>query len=145
MRILDTTAINFILREKVTLEGDYFVTQDIENEMMIAEFIWKRKIPNNIKNIFSRSDVSESLYLKNYFEILNKHGGRSFFNMTGLGDISILTLLKTLTESKKDKPPQLPIPEFKEKISVYVGDDGLKKRIKNEVGEQVEILPPEQI
>ena len=39
--------------------------------------------------------VDKAQYLEHYKDMLNKYGGRSFYNMTGFGDISVLALLKT--------------------------------------------------
>jgi hypothetical protein len=146
MKILDTTTINHILKNNLILEDTYFITPCIEDEMLTSEMVWGKKAPSNIKNISNEEFFDESLYLKNYFYILNKYGGRSFFNMTGFGDVSIISLVKTLVESIKNTPQnQLPLPEFKEEIIVYTSDDGLSKKIISEVGNDVRLLLSNEI
>lgn len=146
MKILDTTTINHILEKNLSLEEVYFITPDVEDEMLTAELVWDRKVPSNVKNIFQESFFDEPEYLKNYFDMLNKHGGKSFFNMTGFGDISIISLAKTLVDAeKKTSQQRLPLDRFSEEICIYVGDAGLTKRIKKEVGMVVKILLPTQL
>ena len=134
MKILDTVTINYILEKDLSLEGDYFVTPDIENEVSVAEIVWNKKIPKNIKSILSKDDFDEASFVKNYFYVLNKYGGRSFFNMTGFGDISLITLAKTLVESKDFNEKQSSLfPWFKQQIEIFTLDRGLKKKVFQEV------------
>ncbi len=146
MKILDTTTINHILQNNLSPQGTYFMTPDVEDEMLTAELMWNKKVPSNVKNISQESFFDESEYLKNYFIMLNKHGGKSFFNMTGFGDISIISLVKTLVDAEnKTSQQRLPLEGLSEEISIYSSDSGLTKRIKKEVGTSVKILLPTQL
>ena len=143
MKILDTTAINHIFKENVLLEDTYFITPCISDEMVTAEIVHDKKAPANIKNIFEENSFNQALYVKNYFEMLNKHGNRSFFNMSGLGDISIIALAKTLVEAEKSAvQTTLPFAEYKEEIIIYTSDDPLKTKIVSEVGTAVKVIAP---
>lgn len=146
MKILDSSALNYIFDNNLTFYENYYITPDIKDELFVLEFIKNKKAPTNIKNIFDETFVDELLYLKNYRLMLNKHRGRSFFNMGGFGDISIITLVKTLVDmEKKYQSERLPMIEFEEKIIVYLDDKGLRKRIKKEVGDVAILLLPKDL
>ncbi|HZX73905.1 MAG TPA: hypothetical protein VFE57_05775 [Cyclobacteriaceae bacterium] len=141
MKILDTTTINHIFKNNIRLQGRYFITPCVGDEMVTAEIVWNRKAPSNIKDIFQEDSFDKAMYLRHYFDMLNKHGDRSFFNMSGFGDISIIALAKTLLETEKSVIQNtLPFKEYKEEIIIYTSDGGLKKRITDEVGTGVKIL-----
>lgn len=143
MKILDTTTINYIFKNNVLLEDTYFITPCISDEMVTAEIVHNKKAPANIKNIFEENSFNQALYVKNYFEVLNKHGDRSFFNMSGLGDISIIALAKTLVEMETSEvQTTLPFAIYKKEIIIYTSDNPLKAKILSEVGTIVKILPP---
>ncbi|MFA5248257.1 MAG: hypothetical protein WC415_03355 [Patescibacteria group bacterium] len=140
MNILDTSAlINYIEKSNALPKAVYFITSDIENEIFTTEIDFNTEINDNIRVISENSFFNESRYLNNYYYILNKHSGRSFYNMTGFGDISIMALIKTLIEAEKDCfQQQLPLKELKENLVVYVDDIGLKKRIVKEFKQDIE-------
>ena len=141
MKILDTTTINYIFKENIILEDIYFITPCIEDEIATVEIIWGKKVPSNIRNIFEENSFNQALYIKNYFEMLNKHGNKSFFNMSGFGDISIIALAKTLIDIEKTAiQSSLPFIEYKEEIIIYTSDNGLKNKIKTEVGTSVKVM-----
>ncbi|MBP6866059.1 MAG: hypothetical protein KBC12_00775 [Candidatus Pacebacteria bacterium] len=143
MKIIDTTAISHIFKENIFLEDTYFITPCISDEMVTTEIVYDKKAPTNVKNIFEENSFDQALYVKNYFEMLNKHGDRSFFNMSGLGDISIIALVKTLVEMEKSATQtKLPFLEYKEEIIVYTSDNPLKTKIESEVGTKVKVLLP---
>lgn len=144
MKLLDSTTINYILENDIQLNDEYFVTPDVEQEISIAELVWKKKVPKSIKNIFTMDSFDESKYIKNYFDVLNKYGGCSFFNMTGFGDISLISLSKTLLEQDK-RVQKLPLSWFNDVLDIYTDDVGLSKRLKKEVGDKVKIHNSNQI
>jgi len=146
MKLIDTSTINQVLKNNISLREDYFITPDIEQEMLVALTILKKSIPSHIKNITIDNRFDEASYIKNYFEMLNKYGGRSFFNMTGFGDISLIALAKTILEAlEKINRQALPLPGFLEQVEIYVEDGGLRKRIKQEVGSQIKLYKASQI
>jgi hypothetical protein len=128
MKILDNSAINFILKQNIDLDRSdvFYVTEDVNNEAELAAFLQKKLLARNIVSINQYHSFREDLYYKNYKEMLNKHRGRSFFNMTGIGDISILAAVKTIFECWGRI---LPIPGMGETIDVYVDDRGLINRL----------------
>jgi hypothetical protein len=75
----------------------------------------------------------EAKYLKFYQICLNEMSGRSFFNLTGLGDVSIVATLMTIREcfaeiaaSELFDPTEI--------ITVFTADVGLRKRIESRFG-----------
>lgn len=132
MKLLDTDTINDILLNNIALSCDYFITPDIEQEASVAEIVYNKKMPKSIKIIYSQDDFDESLYIKNYFIALNQYVKRSFFNMKGFGDVSMIALVKTLVEIKNSKSQTLPIPSLNEDIEVYTGDNNLQKALRKE-------------
>lgn len=144
MNILDTTAINYILKSDVLLNATYFITPDIEDEALAAEIALNKKMSPVIKNIINENFFNEVEYIKNYFYVLNKYGGRSFFNMTGFGDISIISLAKTLVGTIKNSQ-QAPLPGLEDEVIIYLSDVSLRSKIIKEVGGQVKLFAPEDI
>jgi hypothetical protein len=140
MKILDSSTINYILENNVNLKGVYYITPDIENEISAARIVLDKQILSNIKNILAVGDdfLSESVYLRNYFYILNKYGGRSFYNMTGFGDVSILAAVKSLIDQEeKNTQKKLPLFNISSQIFVYLEDEDFKKKAKKEFGKRV--------
>jgi len=131
MKLLDTSAINYVLKNDLHLEEDYFITSDIEEEKATAEISLGKVLSGNIKNILENVRFPKHLYIKNYFHALNKNKDikRSFFNMTGFGDVSLMALIQTLQTLSSGEAQQLPIPGISQKIIVYVDDSSLIKAI----------------
>ena len=131
MRILDTNSINYVLGNLRSLHEVYFISPDIKDESELAELVHGKTMPAKIKEISKEPIFDEALYFKYYKEMLNKYGGRSFYNMTGFGDISILALLKTLDHAFK-KRPQAQLPGMQEEMLLFTEDQGLRKKIAKE-------------
>lgn len=145
MKLLDTTTINYIMKNNISISGEYFITPDIEEEMLVAEIALDKKSPPNIKSVLLRNGFDEALYVKNYFTALNKYGGKSFFNMTGFGDISLIALVMTLIEITQLMGTQSMLPGLSEQIDVYTGDVGLEKKLKKVVSANVNLFKPDEI
>jgi hypothetical protein len=131
MKLIDSNTLNHIFNNNLKLEDTYYLAPDVKDESEIVEQIFNRKLPDNIKPISNEVMFDESVYLKNYEEMINKHEGRSFYNMTGFGDISILALLKTLQEYFQNQPRKL-FQDMEEELIIYTEDGPLKTRIENE-------------
>lgn len=138
MKILDTNAVNHILKHRLNLDDNYFITDDIREEAEIAEFVIGRRLSSNVELASNSSFFDRTLYLAHYKNMLNKHSGRSFYNMTGFGDISILALLKTAEESAKTQA-QGRLFETDEELEVFTEDRRLIEKIKKET-KQTKIL-----
>lgn len=142
MKILDNTAINFIFDSNTILSKNeiFYTTDDLQSEAELTSFIKNKPLPKNLENISKSVFFDEINYYKNYKEMLNKYGNRSFSNMTGFGDISILATIKTVLEKIKNIP-RLPIPGLGENIEIFVSDGSLKKKIATEfLGEIIVII-----
>ena len=139
MRLLDNDAINYVLMNDISLEGEYFVTPDVEEEMSVAEIVHKKKAPRQIRSLALRHRFDEALYLKNYFDTLNQYGRRSFFGMRGFGDVSIVAAVRTLVQAKNNGSKTLPLPGIDDGIEVYTGDEYLTKTLRKEFSNNLEI------
>lgn len=134
MNILDTTALDYMTKQEVLPAGFCCISPDIQEEY---DSWHDKKLPKNVRNICDVEGFDEALYLRNYQVMLNKHRGRSFYNMTGFGDISVLALLATQRELDAAK---LPLDE----LLVVSGDGPLSARIRKEFSNEIRILTPEE-
>lgn len=131
MKILDTNAVNHILKNSVTLSDDYFFTDDIQEETEIAEAVIGRRLSSKVTSVSESPFFDRALYLAHYKNMLNKHGGRSFYRMSGFGDISILALLKTVEDVVKEQAKSR-LFSTEEELEVFTEDQPLIKKIKKE-------------
>ncbi len=130
MNILDTNGISYIFAKNIRLNNVYYITPDVKAESEITELVFAKILPTNIREISKESFFDGSKYLAQYRSMLNKYRGRSFYNMTGFGDISILALLKILDDGISDTRGQVSL--FREDIFVFTGDVSLRKKIEDE-------------
>lgn len=92
MKILDTNGLDYMVKSAMTAKGLLHITPDIREEY---ETWHETPLPHNVVDVFDEKWFDPAAYLQSYQLMLNKHGGRSFYNMSGFGDISILALLRT--------------------------------------------------
>jgi hypothetical protein len=104
MKILDTSALDYAEKNDIALTGQFFITPDILDEFEVGH---DKRPARNVRNIFEVVEFNRAKYLGSYKAMLNAHGGRSFYNMTGFGDISILALLATLKTTSAQTLPGL--------------------------------------
>lgn len=124
MKILDNNALNHIHKNRIRIDEDFIITTDIQDEF---ESAFDADLPSSIRDITKEEGFDNAAYIRNYKEMLNKYGGRSFYNMTGIGDISILALLKTQKElSSKQFPTMI------DGCTVIIRDHKLENKIKAE-------------
>jgi hypothetical protein len=138
MKLLDSSAISYILERNISPKSEYFITPDIAQEMEVAELVYNRGVSKNIKNITVQSGFDEAVYLNNYYSVLNKYSKRSFFNMSGFGDVSLVALTITLLQHEAQNT-RLPLPGFDNDILVYTNDDHLKSKIISETKNMVKV------
>lgn len=128
MNLIDTNAVTYIFESGIQTEEIYYMAPEVIEETEMTEAIFDKKLSQNIVNISRYDFFEETSYIDFYKRMLNKHHGKSFFNMTGFGDISILatihTIFKVLIEQKQKRLFDLP-----ESISIFTNDGGLKKRV----------------
>jgi len=142
--IMDSSAILYIVNNEIHMDGDYYITPDIEDEISINEISTGRRISEyiNLKSYEELVGIEEASYLFNYQYVLNKYSGKSFYNMTGFGDISLIALAKTIiSKTNSDKQPVL-LKEYESNVVVYSNDRGFIKRIRQELGNQTTINDP---
>lgn len=141
MNIVDTNGIQHIFVSNLTPREEYYLVPDVEEEVEMTQLIHGRRLPANIFEIGQTGDFNQAIYLKHYKNILNKYGGRSFYNMTGFGDVSILAALLMLIEIFENRV-QTQLFNVSERITVYTSDARLTTRIGQELaGKDVEVRP----
>lgn len=128
MNLIDTNAVNYVLETSFQCKDIYYLAPEVQEEVEETLNRSSKQLPTTIIDVESYSCFNGWLYLDFYKKMLNKHDGRSFFNMTGFGDISILATIHTVLEFQ-----QLPL--FP--LYVFTDDHGLTKRIAAEFPETV--------
>ena len=133
MNLIDTNGIVYVFKHSIDLSDDYLLAPDVKDESEVSEIVHEKRLPDCIFEISETDLFDQAIYLKHYQIMLNKHPDRSFFNMTGFGDISILASIHMLLEMfTKRKTEELFDPT--EDIDIYTGDVPLIKKINKEFG-----------
>ena len=141
MNILDTNGVSHILTSSLVLQDDYFLVPDVVEEVEMTQLVHGRRIPSKVLQVDSIDLFDEAIYLDHYKATLNKYGGRSFYNMTGFGDVSIIATLHMLM-SVFERQKQMQLFDNSERVVVYTGDSKLTTKIQTEfAGKDVMVLP----
>lgn len=128
MNIVDTNGVDRILGNNIILQNDYLLAPDVSEEVEMTQLVHGRRIPRRVLEATQHPLFNEAIYLNHYNRILNKYGGRSFYNMTGFGDVSILATLHMFMDVfQAQAAVQLFDPT--EQILVYTNDTGLTAKI----------------
>lgn len=145
MNIIDTNGVSHIFNNRISLKEEYFLVPEVTEEVEMTQLIHRRTVPPKVLEIIAVDEFDEVIYLDHYKQMLNKHGGRSFFNMTGFGDISILATLHTvLAVFAIQKAERLFDPT--EQIVVFTNDARLTGRISTEFsGKNIVVKPVSDI
>lgn len=141
MNIIDTNGISYILENNIVLQHTYYLVPDVAEEVEMTQLVQGRRIPPRVLEVDQTALFDEAIYIDYYNKMLNKYGGRSFYNMTGFGDVSIIATLHMLMDIfEQQKSSQLFDPT--EQIIVYTGDVGLSAKIVAELtGKDVVVKP----
>lgn len=141
MNIVDTNGISHIFTNNLTLQEDYYLVPDVVEEVEMTQLVHGRRIPHRVLEIMQTHYFDEAIYLDHYNKTLNKYGGRSFYNMTGFGDVSIIATLHMLMDVF-DGQRQGQLFDLSEQIVVYTNDTRLTANINTEfAGKDVVVLP----
>jgi hypothetical protein len=97
MNLIDTNGITRILRNRLRLTEDYYLAPDVVDESELAQLVHGGQIPRRVQHLAELDTFDMVVYLDQYKRILNAYGGRSFYNMTGFGDVSILAGIHAVT------------------------------------------------
>lgn len=139
IRLIDTNALSYLLENRLILTQKYYLAPEVESEAQITQNIFNEQLTSNYLSINTYEYFNEARYFHHFKEMLNKHNGFSFFNMTGMGDISILASLHTVLEVYDSEARESLFPPER-KIYVYTEDLGLRKKIPREFKEEAIIL-----
>jgi hypothetical protein len=141
MNILDTNGINEILDRDINLDEEYYITPDVSEEADLTQIIRNKVLSKKVKPIDKYRYFDYSIYLDQYQRALNSYSGKSFYNMTGFGDVSIVAALHTLTQELEriNKGQLFPVGET---INVFTTDRGLIRRIKNDFDDLIVSVRP---
>lgn len=131
MNLIDTNAINHVLGSNLRVRETYYLAPDVREESEITEIVHGRRLSTNFKDASLHWLFDGRLYIQHYKDMLNRHSGRSFYNMTGFGDISILALIATIRDANTSAQPTL-FPETERAVSLYTEDGPLIKKIEHE-------------
>ncbi len=131
MKLLDTNGVNYVLSNKAALSDRYYLVPDVKDESEVAELIHARRVPEQIFDITGTPFFNEGVYLNHYNTALNAHNIRSFFNMTGFGDISIIAAIHMLLDVFAEKNDER-LFDISEAIEVYTSDGPLRTKIATE-------------
>lgn len=133
MKLIDTNGVNHILANNIALNETYFLVPDVKDESEVTELIHNRRLPPELVEVTSTPIFNEAVYLDHYNTALNTHNIRSFFNMTGFGDISIMATIQMILESFVTQRPEQ-LFDVSEVIEVYTNDGPLTTKITNAFG-----------
>lgn len=122
MILLDTGALEYFVSNQVDSDGEYSTTFDVRAEFEVKD---GRRLPRQVRDLWEVDGFDRGLFLRCYKDMLNAHGGSSFYNMTGFGDVSILAVIKMtqVEEGAKLLPND---------ITVVTTDGPLAKRVRKE-------------
>lgn len=141
MKIIDNNGINYVITNDIHLVEIFSVTPDVKEECEVEY----SKLPRNIYPLFDEEWFDNAAYLVNYQEVLNRRDSRSFYNMTGFGDVSIVAALMTLKASCTGM-----LPAMIEEHVVITDDRDLTRQIKaefnnatNEFDQKVQVIRPQ--
>jgi hypothetical protein len=128
MKILDNTALNYVMKNRLELDGDYVITPDVKDEYEAGH---DTPLPAAIRLVTELGQFDEATYLNHYQAMLNSYKKRSFYNMRGFGDVSILALLHATKESSSGR-----LPTMIEGVTVVTSDDKLTAYIRAEFSDE---------
>jgi|AntRauTorckE6833_2_1112554.scaffolds.fasta_scaffold03282_11 hypothetical protein len=131
MNLIDTVGVNHIFTDAIKLADNYYLAPDISDEVEMTEIIHNKHVPEEIKSVAELDEFNESVYIHQYRLALNSYRKRSFYNMKGFGDVSIIATIYTLLDGyKKQKTEQLF--STSEPIVIYTNDANLTNVIISE-------------
>jgi hypothetical protein len=141
MKIIDTNGVSHILGRRLALRHDYYLVPDVVEEVEMTQLVHGRRIPARVLELRELDEFDEVLYLDHYKNTLNSYGDRSFYNMRGFGDVSIIAAIHMLRAVfAKQQVEQL----FKteQEITVFTNDANLTVEIDVIfAGQNVTVLP----
>jgi hypothetical protein len=132
MKIIDNNGLNYVVDNRIKLNENFCTTPDVQEEFEVK---YDGGLPKNVQNVWEDLQFDKAGYLKNYADMLNKYGDKSFYNMRGFGDISILALLKTVKQTHK-----VQLPGLEDGLLVITTDGQLTKHIAREFGDKSELF-----
>lgn len=124
MKIIDTNGLDFAVKSGVAIDTTLLITPDIQEEFEAGH---GGRLPKNVRNAYTNGFCDRSFYIQSYKAMLNTYGGRSFYNMGGFGDISILALLGAFRLKSLGT-----LPGLEDEMLIITDDKGLRRRIKRE-------------
>lgn len=124
MNLIDTNCLTHIFESTYSCTETYFLAPEVLDEITFTNL----NLPKEFISIENHHLFNETTYIDFYKKMLNKHEGKSFFNMTGLGDISILATIHTILHTSSKHSDLFDSGE----ICVFTEDIRLSKKLKKE-------------
>lgn len=133
------TLINCLNGSKDIPFKELVVTDDLYMEYLVAEEKHNTKI-NGVIPISKIEGYDEAFYLKEYARVINCYPDISFARMSGFADISIVALVSCIVTNfgKTQKQMTLGFSDDN-KLHVYTSDGNLRKMLKREFDDLIEI------
>lgn len=128
MNLIDTSVLSEALLQGLALREEYFLAPDVVEEVEMARLVLGRRLPSGVREASLHSLFDQSIYLRHYKDVLNEYKGRSFYNMTGFGDVSILATVRMFL-SVFDAQNEGQLFDVSEQILVFTTDPGLARRV----------------
>ncbi len=134
MNIIDNNCIIDILKNHLDIEGEYYMAPEVVEEAEFVKTQHSGQLPKQIHPITLHELFDEAVYIDFYRQILNKYEGKSFFNMTGFGDHSILATVHTILSAQLNRGQSVLFEDSE--IVVFTDDNGLSNKIAKEFPNQ---------
>lgn len=139
MNFIDTNGVSNIFDRGIRVSEIYYLAPDVVEETEMTSMIHNQKLPEQIQNIIVSGLFDDGFYVDFYNRMLNKFGGRSFYNMTGFGDISIISTIHTVLKVFAKQEAEELFPQT-QPIVVFTDDASLTAKILNEfLGQEVSV------
>lgn len=128
MKLIDTNGIHYVLANNIPLDEIFYLAPDVCDEAEVTELVHSRRMPTELVDLRTTPIFNGSVYLGYYHFALNSHNIRSFFNMRGFGDISIIASVQMILASFQEKRPER-LFDVSEVIEVYTDDGPLTSKL----------------
>jgi hypothetical protein len=139
MRLIDTNGVQHALARRIEPVSEYYLAPEIVEELEMWSLFEIGSLRTHYLALEKAPGWDPQAYLRNYKRVLNRTGGRSFYNMTGFGDISILAAVHTLIEVRR-RNDQQDLFVADDPLHVYTGDEGLTRRLNAEFGDEAVVV-----
>ncbi len=98
MTIIDNTGLIYLESNKINYSEDCFITPEVREEFEVKALM---NLSSNFIDATSKEDFDLKNYLESFKFFLNTYPHFSLSKQRGLGDVSLLALVKTLINNEQ--------------------------------------------